>query len=333
MKRYLIAFSLIALACSNSDDKNQQETTGGNGGGSGTAGTNGEQLTGGSGGSSGDGGIGQPAGSGGSAASDSAVQDSATDSAVGADGQGTDGGAGTGGSGGSGDSGVDSGTDSGVANPACAYECRTDGSGVTGWYSGNSLVCAADCTGCAASCSAVGTRSEGCYAACPTGSSSGGCHDSSSNLIEFKNCGQSYPDAYLAWDAPGGVAGTGPAVVVSGKGWADTWDSVAGFCLDSPETPPSNATGTYTLTKTQTDDLFSRLAAVNVSSLPHSSSLNYECYPVLYFRLCEGCATTTLEYHVPQQLEPEMDPVWLWFDQLLTASANTNPRNWCDWDL
>jgi hypothetical protein len=141
-----------------------------------------------------------------------------------------------------------------------------------------------------------------------------------------------YANAYLAWDAPGGNAGTGPAVVV-GSGWADTWDNVTGFCLSSPETPPSSATGTYTLPTTQTDALFARLASVTISSLPHATTAGYECYPVLYFRLCAGCPATTLKYNVPQQLGPEMDPVWLWFDQLLTASAGTNPRNYCNWDL
>jgi hypothetical protein len=138
------------------------------------------------------------------------------------------------------------------------------------------------------------------------------------------------PSAYLAWQAPGGGAGTGPAVVVSGAGWADTWNNTPGF---SPETPPSSATGTYTLTGAQTDDLFARLVAVNLSSLPHPTTLGYECYPRLYFRLCASCATTTLDYDVPQQLGPEMDPVWLWFDQLLGTGTGTNPRTYCNWDL
>ncbi|MBN2576298.1 MAG: hypothetical protein JXP73_17180 [Deltaproteobacteria bacterium] len=140
----------------------------------------------------------------------------------------------------------------------------------------------------------------------------------------------SYPTAYLAWQAPGGVAGTGPAVVVGGQGWADTWDNVHGF---EPEQPPSSATGIYTLTREQADDLFARLAAINPSSLPHPSSLGYECYPRLYFRMCTDCPTTTLEYNVPQQLAPEFDPVWRWFDELLGQGTGTNPRMYCNWDL
>jgi hypothetical protein len=139
---------------------------------------------------------------------------------------------------------------------------------------------------------------------------------------------QSYPNAYLQWESPAGVAGTGPVVVVSAAGWADAWSNVPGF---SPEGPlPSNATNTYTLSRTQTDDLFSRLASVSFASLPHSGYKGGECYPRLYFRLCEGCTATTLSYQVPQELAPEMEAVWLWFDQLLGKTAFANPRNYCN---
>ena len=221
--------------------------------------------------------------------------------------------------------------DGGTTNSACPYECRTDSSGVTGWYSGSTLVCAANCTACVASCSVVGTKSEGCYASCSPGSTApAGCNGvSSADLIAYKACGGSYPTAYLQWEAPGGVAGTGPAVVVSAAGWADTWDNVQGF---SPETPPSSATGTYALTRIQTDDLFSRLASVNVSALPHPMSISFhEAYPRLYFRLCQDCAATTLQYNSSQQLAPEMEAVWAWFDTLLGANATSNPRVWCNW--
>jgi hypothetical protein len=132
--------------------------------------------------------------------------------------------------------------------------------------------------------------------------------------------------AYLAWLAPGGFAGTGPAVVVCEKGWADTWTSVNSF---SVETPPSSAVGTYTFTTAQADDLFARLAAVDLASLPHTTTVSAECSPSLYLRTCAGCAAKTLSYNVAAQLVPEMEQVWLWFDQLLGASAATNPRNYC----
>jgi len=116
-------------------------------------------------------------------------------------------------------------------------------------------------------------------------------------------------------------------VVVCARGWADTWSSVSSFPV---ETPPSSATGTYTITSTQSDDLFTRLAAVNLASLPHASTTGAECYPALYLRTCATCAARTLSYNVAAQLVPEMEQVWLWFDQLLGASAATNPRNYCN---
>ena len=134
-----------------------------------------------------------------------------------------------------------------------------------------------------------------------------------------------YPSAYLAWQAPGGVVGTGPAVVVSGAGWADTWNSVTQF---PPETPPASPTGTYALTSAQTDDLFARVASVNLAALPHPGSWA-ECYPTLYYRACTGCTVVTLTYNLAAQLAPEMDPVWLWFDQVLGGTTSANPRNYC----
>lgn len=224
--------------------------------------------------------------------------------------------------------------DGGTTGSVCPYECRTDSSGVTGWYSGNTLVCAANCTACVVSCSAVGTGSEGCYASCPAGSFGGDCGTASTGLIRREACGGNYPTAYLAWEVPGGVAGTGPAIVVNASdGWVGTWDNVAGFLGSPTPVTPSNPTRIQSLTRGQTDNLFSRLASVNVSSLPHPMSIDFhEAYPALYFRLCQDCAATTLKYESAKQLAPEMDPVWLWFDQVLGADSLSNPRDWCNWD-
>jgi hypothetical protein len=256
----------------------------------------------------------------------------------GACGGGTGGAPGSGGKSGSdgatGTGGMVGGVDGGTTNPGCPYQCRTDSSGVTGWYSGNTLVCAADCTGCVASCSAVGTKSEGCFASCPVGKTAPGCNSSSSGLIHYETCGGAYPTAFLAWEAPGGAAGTGPAVLVQGIGYAITWDNVPGFIGSTPDTGPTSgvSSGNYSLTRAQTDDLFTRLAAVNISVLPHAMSISFhEMYPRLYFRLCQDCAATALTYDSAKQLVPEMEPVWSWFDGLVGATANANPRNWCDW--
>jgi hypothetical protein len=229
---------------------------------------------------------------------------------------------------------VDGGVDGGTPSSACPYQCRTDSSGAPGWYSGNTLICAANCTACVASCSSVGTRSEGCYATCPPGNLGGGCSGgvSATSLIRYEACGGSYPTAYLAWEVPGGAAGTGPAVVVNAStGWAGTWDNVAGFFGSSNPLPSTGANQNYSLTRDQTDDLFSRLAAINFSVLPHPMTIGFhEAYPALYFRLCQDCAATTLKYESARQLLPEMEAVWSWFDGVLGAAANTNPRNWCD---
>ena len=89
------------------------------------------------------------------------------------------------GSGGS--SGLDGGLDAGPAEILCSYECRADASGVTGWYSGNTLLCTASCTGQRAICRYGGTRSEGCYA------QSTGCSGGYQGLIAYTTCAPTSP--------------------------------------------------------------------------------------------------------------------------------------------
>lgn len=134
-----------------------------------------------------------------------------------------------------------------------------------------------------------------------------------------------YPTGYLAWHAPGGIVGSGPAVLVSGAGSAKIWTSVTS--LSTGTLPPADTT--YPLTSAQTDDVFTRLANTALASLPHPTTTSAECYPTLTYRFCSTCGTSNLSYNVAVQLAPEMEQVWLWFDQLLGASATTNPRNYC----
>ena len=123
------------------------------------------------------------------------------------------------------------------------------------------------------------------------------------------------------------TGGTEPAVVVSGAGWAKIWDSAAEF---SPALSPSaNPTLTDKLTGTQIDDLYARLQAMNVASLPHAPLETYGCTGILYFQPCLECKPTTLEYSMPQSVTPEMEQVWSWFDQLPGINGYTNPRNYC----
>jgi hypothetical protein len=166
----------------------------------------------------------------------------------------------------------------------------------------------------------VGNCYEGCVRASNCASSDGGVKDAAVDSGAPQTA-----TAWLAWQAQGGFAGGGPAIVVSGAGWADTWTQVAGFL---PETPPSGATGTYNLTAAELADLFGRLASVDFTLLPHSG-ISVECTSTLYFRQCTVCPATRISYYQAAQMTPELEPVWAWFDQLLTATGATNPRTYC----
>jgi hypothetical protein len=147
------------------------------------------------------------------------------------------------------------------------------------------------------------------------------------------SCGVCSEAAYLVWQAPGAISGTtqGPTVAVCGSGWAETWDRTGSWSIGgaSPERPPSGYLGNYDLATAQTADLFARLSAVNLASLPHATSTVATCEPYLYLRICAGCSPQTLSYTVASQLVPEMEQVWLWFDQIVGRTSATNPRNYC----
>ena len=107
------------------------------------------------------------------------------------------------------------------------------------------------------------------------------------------------------------------------------WDSTEGF---EPESPPANPMASYEIDRTQMNDLFSRLAALDVASLPHDPVSGLErCRPYLYFRLCAGCTPTTLSYPAPESVSPEMESVWSWFDQIVKPALYPmiNPRYFC----
>jgi hypothetical protein len=137
----------------------------------------------------------------------------------------------------------------------------------------------------------------------------------------------SYPTAYGVWQATGGTAGAGPAVVVSAAGFAHTWDAIPAF---SAETPPPNPTGTQALSREDTDDLFLRLAGVPTATLPHEAGGGSDCHASFYFRLCEGCAVRTVSYDGAERVLPEMELIWSWFDRILGPGAATNPRRFCN---
>ena len=233
------------------------------------------------------------------------------------------------GSGGATGNGGSSGIDGGTTQVLCGYECRTDDAGVTGWYSGNTLLCTASCTsGRKAICSHVGSRSEGCYA----DSSSAGCPSGYNGLIAYTTCGERpYATAYLAWQAAEEATGTGPAVVVRGDvtgvgtlyGWSDTATFPA-------ETPPSvDVLNSSSLSSTQLGSLFEGLAALDTTSLPHEPLSANGCSASLFFRTCTTCTPTTLSYPSSESLTPEMESVWSWFDSVVGSLTAANPRNYC----
>jgi hypothetical protein len=244
-------------------------------------------------------------------------------------GSGGGGGSGTGGSGGSG--GAGGATGDGGTPSYCGYECRTDSSGATGWYSGDTRICTADCLGHKATCSYVGGGSEGCYA----DSTSAGCPPLSSGLIAYGVCSPQPGDTgYLAWQTQG-AAGTGPAVVLTTTGTTATrsagsikeYGNVAAF---PPESSPLSLTApSHSLTRTQINDLFRRLGSLDLSALPHAPPGTNGCSASLYFRPCTTCAATTLNYGSSESLTPEMEPIWAWFDSVLEADHAANPRNYC----
>lgn len=132
-----------------------------------------------------------------------------------------------------------------------------------------------------------------------------------------------WPTARMVWQAPGGFAGWGLAVMVTGDGLARGWIHQTAF--DPLGTPPPDDTRTP-LTGAQVDDLFDRWSRVSRSGLPHGPSSAGDCYPSVTVRTCDTCAPARIDYRHPAQISPEMDDVWSWFRENLPAS---DLSTWC----
>jgi hypothetical protein len=130
---------------------------------------------------------------------------------------------------------------------------------------------------------------------------------------------------YLLWQAPGGFAGTGPAVEVHGSGIVNLWTSTDGLTLHQ-------ATGwdvQIQLSGQEIDELFLLLANVDFASLPHPINIGVECYQRLELEPCSDCEPIVLEYELPDQLRPEMNEVYAWFDEKLANQPITPPSEFC----
>lgn len=131
------------------------------------------------------------------------------------------------------------------------------------------------------------------------------------------------PGAVMLWQAPGGFAGTGPAVQVRGDGTVWTWRATSELTPGGP-TPMPDAT--LRLSPAAAADLFARWDRVTLSGLPHGPGASSDCYPSVVVQSCATCMPVRLRYAAPAQVAPEMDEVWAWFDANVPT---TSPRSFC----
>lgn len=124
----------------------------------------------------------------------------------------------------------------------------------------------------------------------------------------------------MLWQAPGGFAGTGPAVRVQGDGTVWIWRSTAELSLTGTTPMPDMS---LRLSPALVADLFTRYDRVNVLGLPHGPSASSDCYPVVTVQRCATCMPVRRRYASPAQLAPEMTEVWAWFD---ANTPSSRPR-------
>ncbi len=133
--------------------------------------------------------------------------------------------------------------------------------------------------------------------------------------------------ARMLWQAPGGFAGTGPAVMVDADGTVRVWENSHGVDLASPSTP----TRTLHVTEAAARDLFARWSMVDRSGLPHSGSAG-ECSGMASYRACgdASCRVEQVLFTNAAQLAPEMDRVRMWFDDALAGeTSSAHPASYC----
>lgn len=129
--------------------------------------------------------------------------------------------------------------------------------------------------------------------------------------------------AVMLWQAPGGFAGTGPAVRVEDSGAVSIWNSTVELTLDGPSPAPDRR---LTLSSSVAEALFTRWSRVDRRGLPHAPNVSSDCYPSVTVRRCATCAAETLRYQGPAQLTPEMNEVWGWFGENV---PDAQPGRYC----
>jgi hypothetical protein len=143
-----------------------------------------------------------------------------------------------------------------------------------------------------------------------------------------------YPGARLAWQAPGGFTGMGPMLLIDGSGLARFWEANRGLydLADPGEWDRADWDYMEELGADAANELFSSLASVDFSNLPHPPTIVGECYPSLKLRLCETCEILSLDYSAARDLLPELASTYRWIDERLCRGIDTAmlPGAYCE---
>ncbi|MFO0625987.1 MAG: hypothetical protein U0325_10260 [Polyangiales bacterium] len=132
-----------------------------------------------------------------------------------------------------------------------------------------------------------------------------------------------WPTARMVWQAPGGFANWGLAVMITGDGVARGWVGQPAF--DPLGVPPPHDTR-VTLPGIAVDALFDRWSRVATVALPHGPGGAGDCLATVTVRPCDTCPPARVAYRHPAQVTPEMNAVWDWFHDNLPAS---DLSTWC----
>jgi hypothetical protein len=128
------------------------------------------------------------------------------------------------------------------------------------------------------------------------------------------------PGARFFWSDSEGFTGAGGAIEVLSSGVVHGW----GLGTDSSGRPP-DFTGSVSVAAAA--DLFARVAAVDLAALPHGAD-TAECEVSGLVLPCASCTEQDLDYNTADQVTPEMDDVWAWFNANASLVAYS-PAAYC----
>ncbi|MFH2008904.1 MAG: hypothetical protein ABI333_20110 [bacterium] len=117
-----------------------------------------------------------------------------------------------------------------------------------------------------------------------------------------------HPEARLIWQAPGGFAGHGPALMVDGYGRLRLWV----FAQYGLEWEVENHDFEEQLGPEAANELFDLLNEVDGSALPHPPQVTWDCYPVFRYLPCDACEEWRLDYASALDLLPEFQEIYDW---------------------